>query len=577
MASEIIGKTIAGCEVTELIGQGGMGLVYKARHLVLDQYRALKVMDPYIARDELFMKRFQSEARSLARLRSPYIVTVHDLCETEIGTCLIMEYVKGQTLADVLKNSSGPLEERRMFHIFKQILMAIEHAHGANVIHRDIKPGNILVTDHDEVKVTDFGLAKIQEHTSTTVTQLTGGTIFYMPPEQLEGLGKVDHRGDIYSIGMTLYECLTGAVPFEKTESDFGIREKIVKGKIPPPKKRNPKVSDGLNAVVLKAIAREPERRYQTAAEMRVALEKAEGQYSGAVQIKKASPGVNYRKYLIPAVGAVLVLLVSYLVYRLLSPSSGVLTIKSSPSNARVELNGKGIGYTPLVGLQASPGAVALRLEKQDYESKDTTFVLGAGDSLGIVVYLMGKPIVAKRDTVVPKPVVTSSATDMHAAEVHKESSPPPASPSLLYLSTTPSNVDVFIDRVPQKTKPPFRLEPGRHTLRVVSGTQVWEKGMRLSPGRNTRISLDFTKQLRITVLVYEPDASGNPNLKKAIPGCSIIVDGIKVASSTPKLIFLAFGRHTITVKHPDYGEADSKTDTFEEDMKLRFTLKKKS
>ena len=574
MASEIIGKTIAGCEVTELIGQGGMGLVYKARHLVLDQYRALKIMDPYIARDDLFMKRFQYEARSLARLRSPYIVTVHDLCETEIGTCLIMEYVKGETLAEILKNSTGPLEEHRVFHIFKQILMAIEHAHGANVIHRDMKPGNILIMDHDEVKVTDFGLAKIQEHTSTTVTQLTGGTIFYMPPEQLEGLGKVDHRGDIYSIGMTLYECLTGAVPFEKTESDFGIREKIVKGKIPPPKKRNPNISDVLNSVVLKAIAREPARRYQTAAEMRVALEKAEGAHARTVGVEKNVPGRSYRKFLIPAGAAILVLLV-FLIYRLVTASSSAtISINSTPPNAQVELNGKQIGYTPLAGLQASPGSVTLRLTKQGYKNKDTTFVLGAGDSLRVLLSLNATQIVAKRDPNPPQPATVSSPVEAHATEVSKK--PPPAA-ALLYLTSKPSNVDVFVDRALQKSRSPLKLEPGRHSLKVVSGTQVWEKGITFRPGRDARISLDFTRQLRITVLVYERDASGNPNVKKAIPGCSVIVDGIKVASSTPKLIFLAFGRHTITVKHPDYREATPMTQTFEEDMKLRFALKKRS
>ncbi len=576
MAAEIIGKIIAGCEVTELIGQGGMGLVYKAHHVVLDQYRALKVMDPYIARDELFMKRFQSEARSLARLRSPYIVTVHDLCETEIGTCLIMEYVKGQTLAEVLKNSTGPLDERRMFHIFKQILLAIEHAHGANVIHRDIKPGNILITDHDEVKVTDFGLAKIQEHTSTTVTQLTGGTIFYMPPEQLEGLGKVDHRGDLYSIGMTLYECLTGAVPFEKTESDFGIREKIVKGRIPPPKKRNPKISDGLNAVVLKAIERDPARRFQSAAEMRVALEKVEGEHSRVGESKKSASRSDYRRYLIPAGAAVLVLLVAYLAYSLLFPASSTLTIRSNPPNARVVLNGKDIGQTPLIRLPASPGEVTLRLQKANYEDKDTAFVLGAGDSLGIILSLKGIPAITKRDTVVQKPVTLTTTSDEHPSDVHKGTPPPPPASALLYLTSKPSDADIFIDRVPQKTRSPFKIEPGRHTIRVVAGDQVWEKGVRARPGKDVRISLDFTKQLRITVLVYEPDASGNPNLRKAIPGCSVIVDGIKVASSTPKLVFLTFGRHTITVKHPEYGESTPMTDTFEEDMKLKFTLKKK-
>lgn len=568
MASDVIGKIIAGCKITELIGQGGMGLVYKAHHIALDQDRALKVMDPYIARDESFMKRFQAEARSLAKLRSPYIVTVHDSCETEIGTCLIMEFVNGHTLAEIIKNSSGPLEDRRVFHLFKQILMALEHAHGANVIHRDIKPGNILVEENDVVKVTDFGLAKIQEHGSTTVTQLTGGTIYYMSPEQLEGLGKVDHRGDLYSAGMTLYETLTGLVPFEKTESDFGIREKIVKGKIPPPKIQNPKIRQSLSAFVMKAIACDPARRFQSAAEMRTALEKVEADYLRAEETKKVAKVPSYRKAALPIIAVVALLTAGYVVYKMLSREPAEIAIRTDPPGAYIDIDGKEVGRSPFVGHSTSSGTVSIRLRKQDYTDKETLLVLGPNDTLNLMFHLKPVPTVARRDTVVPKP----SREDTVVA-----APPSRPEPSLLLVTSKPPGASVYVDRVLQRATPPFRVDPGRHTVRIVSGKNVWEKQIRVLAGRQEKLNVDFTRLVRITVVVNEPNALGKPDTTRSIPGCRVIVDGIQVASSTPKLIHLSLGTHTVTVRHPVYGEAQARTETFEGDKKIRFVLARKS
>jgi serine/threonine protein kinase len=565
MASDVIGKTIAGCKITELIGQGGMGLVYRAHHLALDQDRALKVMDPYIARDESFMKRFQAEARSLAKLRSPYIVTVHDSCETEIGTCLIMEFVNGQTLAEIIKNSPGPLEERRVFHLFRQILMALEHAHGANVIHRDIKPGNILIEEKDVVKVTDFGLAKIQVHGSTTVTQLTGGTIYYMSPEQLEGLGKVDHRGDLYSAGMTLYETLTGLVPFEKTESDFGIREKIVKGRIPPPKIQNPKIRQSLSAFVMKAIACDPSRRFQSATEMRSALEKVEADYFRAEETKKVAQVPAYRKSALPVMAAIVLLVAGYIVYKLFSPEPAVMTIRTNPPGAQIEIDEKVVGRSPIVAYSTLPGTARIRLRKQDFGGKETLLVLRSGDSLNLVFNLKPVLAVANRDTVSQRP---SKKEDTVAT------APPPRSePSLLLVTSKPPGANVYVDRVLQRSTPPFQLDPGRHTVRVVSGKNVWEKQIRLVAGKQEQRFVDFTRLVRITVVVNEPNAFGKPDTTRSIPGCRVIVDGVEVASSTPKLIHLPLGTHTITVRHPVYGEAQPLTETFEGDKKVRFVL----
>ena len=197
MDQSVIGKIVDNYQITAVLGKGGMGVVYKARNMALEKDVALKMMDASLARDESFLKRFQSEAKALAKLQNPNIVTVYDLRETELGFCIIMEYVEGTTLAAKIKQW-GPLPVKMAISVFKQLLTALDHAHKVGVIHRDIKPSNIMLTEQNIVKVTDFGLAKIQQVSAATVTMGTGGTLYYMSPEQVRGLSNVDDRGDIY-------------------------------------------------------------------------------------------------------------------------------------------------------------------------------------------------------------------------------------------------------------------------------------------------------------------------------------------------------------------------------------------
>lgn len=352
MSSDIIGKTVAGCRITELIGRGGMGIVYKARHLELEQDRALKVMDPDLAQNEAFMKRFRVEAKALAKLKNPNIVTVHDLCETEIGVCLIMEYVSGSTLGEIIK-SSGALRLERVYKIFRQILSALEHAHAAGVIHRDIKPGNMIVTHSDEVKVADFGLAKIQQQTTATVTQITGGTLYYVSPEQIEGLVPIDHRSDLYSLGMTLYEAITGAVPFDKTASEFKISERIVKGKISPPRTLNPQISKELNDFVMKAIAKNRESRFQSALEMRTELERIETEEK---QSLTPAPWSKRYRVLITAAGAGVVLVVAgYLISLVVGPKPPSTTLSGGTQPVVQSENPPTRSADPIAVTQDSP------------------------------------------------------------------------------------------------------------------------------------------------------------------------------------------------------------------------------
>ncbi len=232
----MIGKKIEPYEIQEILGRGGMGVVYRARDTKLERDVAIKMMDIQYASDPNFLKRFQSEAKALARLQDPNIVSIFSLLETPDGICIVMEYVKGMTLARLLIPQAA-LPIPRVITIFKQLLQALGHAHKEGVIHRDIKPANIIVGDEDRIKIADFGLAKVKQEFAATATQGTAGTLYYMSPEQFKGLKQVDNRGDIYSAGMTLYECLAGKLPFGLEDSYYTIAQQVVHGQVPPPKR----------------------------------------------------------------------------------------------------------------------------------------------------------------------------------------------------------------------------------------------------------------------------------------------------------------------------------------------------
>lgn len=277
MVDSNVGREIDGYQILEVVGRGGMGTVYKAEDTALSRLVALKCLNPGLADDESFLDRFRSEARAIARVNSPYIVQVYTLSETEIGLVIIMEYVEGGTLKQRI--DAGETDWKDSLPLIQQMLTALQHAHGAGVIHRDIKPQNILLSDivlahGTRVKMTDFGLAKTNTtgDPSRTVTQGVYGTLYYMSPEQAEGLGQVDHRSDIYSLGMTCYEMLAGRLPFEENSSEYTIMRTIVEGNLPELNSFAPNVPDELHDIVMTAVAKDPEERFQSAAEMQKSI-----------------------------------------------------------------------------------------------------------------------------------------------------------------------------------------------------------------------------------------------------------------------------------------------------------------
>jgi tRNA A-37 threonylcarbamoyl transferase component Bud32 len=272
---EEIGKEVDGYRILDVIGKGGMGVVYKAEDVALSRPVAIKRVIPTEERSEQLIRRFKSEAQALARIDSSYIVRIYALRETDdLGLLIIMEYVGGGTLNDVL-NEEGALRWERGLPFVTQILRAFEDAHDVGVIHRDIKPHNIMLSGGEQVKITDFGIAKLRQPDSEkTITQGgMGGTLKYMSPEQVEGSTDLDYRSDLYSLGMTAYQMFSGGFPYDEDDSDFDIMRRIVEGDIGSIGEAAPDLPAGLVHIFDKALARDPNDRYQSATAMREAIE----------------------------------------------------------------------------------------------------------------------------------------------------------------------------------------------------------------------------------------------------------------------------------------------------------------
>lgn len=258
-ADGLVGRVLDGrYRIIARIARGGMATVYEATDSRLDRTVAIKVMHPGLAEDSAFVDRFRREARAAARLSHPNVVAVHDQGETSGMPFLVMEYVPGQTLRDVLRDH-GPLTPEQALTIIEPVLNALSAAHAAGFIHRDIKPENILISDDGRVKVADFGLARAVTTMSATQGVLIG-TVAYLSPEHVER-GEADARSDVYGAGICLFEMLTGAVPFA-ADNPLTVAYQHVNGDVPAPSTVVPSISAAVDAIVLDATRRNPDDRY---------------------------------------------------------------------------------------------------------------------------------------------------------------------------------------------------------------------------------------------------------------------------------------------------------------------------
>lgn len=281
-------------EIVELVGIGGMGAVYKARQPGLDRVVALKILPPHSAADAGFAERFNREARALARLNHPNIVAVHDFGRVNGLHYLVMEFVDGANLRQLQR--AGQLTPEQAFEIVPQICDALHFAHGEGIVHRDIKPENILLDKRGRVKITDFGIAKILGHAADKIGLTSArdvvGTPHYMAPEQIENPQRVDHRADIYSLGVVFYEMLTGELPIGK----FAVPSRKVQ------------VDVRLDHVVLHALEKEPARRYQRINEVKTDVETIARNPGNSSRARAVFVGVGAAAVLSLLLGALILL-----------------------------------------------------------------------------------------------------------------------------------------------------------------------------------------------------------------------------------------------------------------------------
>ncbi len=265
----LAGQTIGKYRVIEHLGRGGMAEVYKGYQPNLDRYVALKLMHAFLAADQDFISRFEREAKNVAALRHPNIVQVYDF-DVHNGTpFMVMEYIEGGTLKSHLEDLMRKSEKQTLseaIHIVGEIGQALAYAHSRQMIHRDVKPANVLLENSGRVILTDFGIAKILTGPSYTVTGATIGTPSYMSPEQ--GLGRPgDHRSDIYALGVMLYQLATGQLPYE-ADTPLAVMLKHVNEPLPLPRTFKPDLPEGIERIILKAMAKSPDDRFQSADEM---------------------------------------------------------------------------------------------------------------------------------------------------------------------------------------------------------------------------------------------------------------------------------------------------------------------
>ena len=288
---EIIGKVLGSrYEVLEKIGEGGMALVYKARCKLLNRYVAIKVLKDEYASDEGFVKRFRAEAQSAAALTHPNIVSVYDVGRQEDGNInyIVMELLETQTLKDYIEKN-GALNSELTLKIAAQIASALDAAHKAHIIHRDIKPQNIALNNNMVAKVTDFGIAKITNNTSATITSFgnTVGSVHYFSPEHAKG-GYTDEKSDIYSLGIVMYEMATGKIPFDG-DSPISVALKQIQEEAEEPISVNPEITPALNCIILKAMQKNTINRYQSANELLVDISEALVKPDALVTVNKTS------------------------------------------------------------------------------------------------------------------------------------------------------------------------------------------------------------------------------------------------------------------------------------------------
>ena len=512
-----IGTEVDGYRIQEVLGQGGMGIVYKAEDVALSRTVALKMIDPALARDEAFLRRFRSEARALARIDSSHIVRVHALRETPAGLFIVMEYVDGGTVSDLL--ADGPVPWQQALPVIRQTLTALHDAHSVGVWHRDIKPGNILISSTGKVKVTDFGLAKLEQKGDgmQTVTQGISGTLYYMSPEQVKGAADLDHRSDLYSAGMTIYKMLTDDVPFDRSAGDFAIMRQVVEEPVPRLDGTRDDLPPALVDAVAKALQKDPDARFPSAKAMLKALEGLEEAAVGApVPVRKgrsstAPPARARRSRGRVVAGAALAIVVLL----------GLLGFLLWPAGDTDDAGG-----TIADAADNTPHAIDERPAGADDATDDAT-----GDAANGTAGNEGGNTADN---------TANGGTD----------AVPEAAFGTLRITSTPSEATVYVngERAGQTPYEDDAKPPGAVTVRLEKdGHEAWEQ-------QAVDVGAGAMREVSATL---RPTAEATAALRATAPSGGTVTVGENESEGTGQFQ-LTPGTHTVRFTHPEHGTVDS-------------------
>jgi serine/threonine protein kinase len=420
-------------ELDGLVGRGGMAMVFRARDVRLARIVAVKTLRDDLASDHTFQARFRREAQSAASLNHPSIVAIYDTGEDMVdGTpvpYIVMEFVEGRTLGDLLRHH-GTLLPERAAEIIAGVLTALDYSHRNGIVHRDIKPANVIVTQSGDVKVMDFGIARADAQLTLTQTDQVMGTAQYLSPEQARG-ERVDARSDLYSTGCLLYELLTGRPPFTG-DSPVAIAYQHVKESPVPPSRVNPEVPAWADALVLKALQKDPARRWQSADEMRRGIQRALAAAAVAAPQRKAWPWVTLA-------AAIVLLAVAIVCVTFLTGSNngagvpsvtGMSLVKAENAITRARLRVGTVSYSPSASV-AKNDVISTNPSSGTPVSNGTTVNLVVSKGLRPVAShhrSRHSNAASPEPTAVSTPGPGSSATSSPATSSPARSSPSPSS-----------------------------------------------------------------------------------------------------------------------------------------------------
>ena len=579
----LIGTTVGPYKIRRVIAKGGMGVVFEAFDTKLEKIFALKMMHPAFMQNESFKHRFEQEAKTLARLEDPHFVRVYALIEENNNTFIVMEYIHGVTLAEHIR-AKKKLTPKEVAGVGIQLLTALSKAHKQNIIHRDLKPSNIMLTRTEDgkslVKVLDFGIAKNLQNTGTvTRTVGTVGTLYYMSPEQIRALPDIDHRTDIYSSGVTLYEALEGALPFDITKDEFSIRKQIVEGKLHAATSSRHTTTNKVEQVLAKALEIDPTRRYQTADEMRAAFKTAFSKSSP--QIKPApiaQPAKQAEKKRRPLPGflmpfGIAIVFIPILLYATSGflpifqqgtesaepPLSETLSTEQPEKNAQASIIDTTATSSDTLVIQTSEREEPINQEDQSTPQAQSESQLTSSEGLLGLENETDIPElvdVIKDDAIEILPpddsTILTNLDSINQTPITSTIESPPATGDVVFFIKPASNIYVNNRDFGEANVLPLKLPAETHHF-VVRNKELgmWECSLAIEANQEIeRFNVFLDRTISIPVATVLQDSS-------FIRGASIILDGVPTGTETPMSIKVSTGLHSIEAELEGYQQED--------------------